>query len=1051
MRLARSAQFFTRSAAIALLCVLGTASVALAQGTITGRVTAEGTNEPLGDARLIIVGANATATTSQSGSYTLYEVRAGTVEVQVLRVGYQSVKKTVSVPNGGTATLDFQMTVTTVKLQDVVTTATGQQRKVELGNSISTMGDVGLRVEQTEITSVSDLLIAKTPGVVVLPGVALGGAPTIRIRGISSLSLTNAPIYYVDGVRYSDNTATSGTDTRFSLLNNLNPEEIEDIEIVKGPAAATLYGTNAANGVVVITTKKGHAGTPKWTWTAEERNVDDRNAYQPMYANWGHTPANPGTEVRCLLATMGPTTCIQDSLTHYNLLEDPSATFIHMGRGSLYGVNVTGGSEALRYFASANVDNEFGPIQMPQYEINRFQSQNTQVQDDWFHPQAQQKLGLRANFSATVSPQLDLSFNTGFTKSDNRIEPESDLFIALYYTGMQNYGFKGPGLDKIVNDVDGTYLHDYLQYAPGDIMQYVNQLDVHRTTASATANWRPFAWMQNEGTVGMDLAMQNFFSLCMLNQCPPQTSTARLGVVSDNINDNRNLSAKISSTSTWQARTWANFKTTLGGDYTNLENDMTNSSGSLLPAGASTVAAASIRSGSQTQPTAVKTLGLYVQEQVGLRDRMFITLAERTDQNSAFGSNFQQVVYPKASLSWILSDESFFPRVRGLDQFRLRTAYGANGVQPGATSALALFSPGSVGIATHGTTTDTDTPSLAANSPGNSNLKPEYSGEFEAGFDSQLLNNRVHVEYTYYHKKSTNSLISVPIAASSGSPTLSILENVGSTQNSGHEVTMNVQMIDSRRFGWDLTLNGSHNSNSIVSLGIDPVTGVSRIIGLGSTTEQRVGLPIDGQWYHPYTYSDANHDGIISRNEVQVDSSFRYLGVNVPRDLFSIQNGFDLFSRQLRINMMIDYKGGYNTQDGANKFQCETAPNSCSEDENPNAPLSQQARVSAAVYGTNIGGTTYKSNAGYFVNGSFWKFREISAVWTLPATADRWAHAGSGSNFVFGVRNIHYWANKNWTGLDPETNYGVNGSEVQNEFQTAPPPTYFTFRLNLKY
>src|SRR5439155_24400538 len=142
-------------------------------------------------------------------------------------------------------------------------------------NAVSTLGDVSKRVETVPVHTISDLMIAKSPGVVFLPGTELGGAPSVRIRGVSSISLNNAPIWYVDGVRYSagglgtTNTLSSGTDVGFSLLNSLNPEEIEDIEIVKGPSAATLYGTNAANGVVLITTKKGRAGTTRWTWSAE--------------------------------------------------------------------------------------------------------------------------------------------------------------------------------------------------------------------------------------------------------------------------------------------------------------------------------------------------------------------------------------------------------------------------------------------------------------------------------------------------------------------------------------------------------------------------------------------------------------------------------------------------------------------------------------------------------------------------------------------------------------------------------------------------------------
>src|SRR5206468_2983935 len=181
-----------------------------------------------------------------------------------------------------------------------------------------------------------------------------------------------------------------------------------------------------------------------------------------------------------------------------------------------------------------------------------------------------------------------------------------------------------------------------------------------RTIGSLQATWRPITWMQNDATVGFDLANIDLFSLCRVNECPPQSATARTGVVNDSKSNNRNFSAKFSSTSSWNARTWLNMKTTVGGDYTNLEVDSLRTSGLGLPPGASTVSAASSKNVTvELQPTAAKTLGFYMQEQGALRDRLFLTVAARSDQNSAFGTNFQNVLYPKASLSWLMSDESF--------------------------------------------------------------------------------------------------------------------------------------------------------------------------------------------------------------------------------------------------------------------------------------------------------------------------------------------------------------------------------------------------------
>jgi TonB-dependent SusC/RagA subfamily outer membrane receptor len=368
---------------------------AVAQGTITGRVTNEA-NQPLGDARIIIVGGNAGATTSEDGKYTLRNIAAGSVDLQVFHVGQQAMKRTVVVTNAATVTADFQMKQAIVQLQEIVTTATGEQRKVELGNAISTLGDVGLKVEQSSTISVSELLTAKAPGVQVLGSPVTGGAPTIRVRGISSISLSNAPIWIVDGVRYNTNNTSSAGANALTLLNNLSPEEIEDMEIVKGPSAATLYGTAAANGVIVVTTKKGRAGSTKWNFTAENRTIDDRNPYQAQYANFGHKFGSTAS-IRCQLYVMQTpafsqqqgATCISDSLTSYNNLEDPSTTFIHLGKGSLYGASVSGGNDAVRFYVSSDLDDEYGPIQMPQPYVNFYNdSLHVPVTDQMFQAEA---------------------------------------------------------------------------------------------------------------------------------------------------------------------------------------------------------------------------------------------------------------------------------------------------------------------------------------------------------------------------------------------------------------------------------------------------------------------------------------------------------------------------------------------------------------------------------------------------------------------------------------------------------------------------------------
>ena len=316
------------------------------------------------------------------------------------------------------------------------------------------------------------------------------------------------------------------------------------------------------------------------------------------------------------------------------------------------------------------------------------------------------------------------------------------------------------------------------------------------------------------------------------------------------------------------------------------------------------------------------------------------------------------------------------------------------------------------------------------------------------------MHHRLHFEYTFWDKKTKDALIQVILAPSSTAPLLNPLRNIGSTKGWGHEVQMNAQIYESRRFGWDVLVTGSHFSNKVLDLGVDPSTGKPRtlITASGSTggqVRQTVGYPINSQWYRPYTYNDANGDGILQVSEVHVDSAFQFFGYRVPRDIFSIQNGLDFFGGALRLTAMVDYKGGASILDGANNFQCNTGPFACRDTQDPTVSLDRQAAAIAKTYGTKIAGTTYKTSLGYFRNNQFWRFRELSAVWQLPDVVRSRMRAQQGSSFVFGARNLHTWTS--WTGVDPEANYGLSQTEFQNEFQTTGLPTYFTFRLNLKY
>jgi TonB-linked SusC/RagA family outer membrane protein len=1007
------------------------------QSTITGVVTDSANSRPVTDVRVFVVGTNLVGTTNAEGRYTLRGAPAGPAEIRVIRLGYKEQKKPVTVVAGQTATVDFSLAQAVIKLETIVTTATGERRAAEVGYTVPSLGDVGARVAETPILNMSDLLVGKAPGVTVLPGSMTGTAGTIRIRGLNSLSLTNAPIWIVDGVRFnagSVGVSTGGQST--TLLSSLNTDEIESLEIVKGPAAATLYGTDAANGVIVVTTKKGTPGDTRWSWYTEHGMIKDKGDYPDAYMIWGHAPATPNVQRRCELTHLAAGTCIQDSVTSFNPMEVDELSPLQTGYRSQYGLQVSGGTAALRYFVSGETEAEDGPIRMPDVDRARFREAGTALRNEWLKPERLARASIRANVNAALTDKVDLGVTSMYVRTNQRLTQTDNNTLSIFYQTMMNPGFRGVGPGRTGKDALGRDLNGNNNFTLGDIFQRGVVEDIHRFVGGANANWRPFSWLEGSAIMGIDLANRRDYTLCRFGECAP-SGQARLGTVSSSHQNNRNVSTKLTGTAVWQANDWANLRTTVGADYVNIGSDGSNSSGSQLPPGAQSVGQAAVVSGGSNLPTATKTVGVYVQEAISLRDRLFITLAARSDQNSAFGVNYDRAFYPSASVSWVASDESFFPQVPGLNYLRLRAAYGAAGVNPGSTAALDTYSAETVNIAGSGTT-GTDSPGLLASQIGNPELKPETSTEFETGFETRLFSDRVNLDFTFYHKKTKDALINQVIAPSSGASDLSVLRNLGSIQNRGFELTLNTTILQSDRFGWDITLAGARTTNKVLSLGKDAAGNPNATIGTGATRDS-VGMPINGLYLRKYTYDDANNDGYIVASEVTVDPDVSFIGSQTPINTVSLTNGFDLFNGAFRVYTMFDYKGDFYVIDTNGNFLCANNPASA-ERSKPDASLDGQAACVAARSGTPA--TSY----GHYDKADFVRFRELSVTYRVP---ERYLGAvrAEGASISLGARNLAIWTG--WRGTDPEMNYSTG--DTQSNIASSSPRSYYTLRVNLNY
>lgn len=1023
---------------LALALVAGVSSQAAAQQTtVTGRVTAQESNEPLSDVRVIVVGTTVFTVTNADGRYTLRGMPAGNAEVRVLRVGYTEQKKPVTVASGASATLDFALTRAVIVLQEVVTTATGDQRRVEIGNAVATI-DVTRKVEEAPIKNMGDLLVAKAPGVQVLPSNMTAGGSRLRVRGTSSLSLSNDPIYIIDGVRMTStmNNLNLGSGigvggTSPSRVNDINPDEIENIEVVKGPSAATLYGTDAANGVVVITTKRGRAGAARWSVYAENGVIQDKNDYPSTYAILGHLPATPNVARRCWLYETALGTCIEDSTSVLSVLKDDFLSPITDGWRWQGGAQVSGGTEVVRYFVSGEYESEAGPLGIPDYDRQRFEGLKIPVYDYMNRPNTMTKGSYRANLNAAVNPKLDLGITSNFIKLDQRIPQVDNNVNSFWYNSMVAYGYPGPGPNYQGVGSLGQPLNGYNLFTPGDIFQFQTQQEVQRTINSGQANWRPFSWMQNRADIGVDLSDRLDFQLCRLAACS-DFGTNRQGRATDVRANIRTITGNFGSTATFNPIPWLGLKTTAGLQYVYFKFNSSTAQGSQLPPGAETPGDGTIPSVAAAT-TLAKTLGLFVEEQAAINDRLFLTAALRTDQNSAFGTNFQRVYYPKGAISWIISDESFFPKANWFNQFRVRAAIGASGVQPGPNDALRTFQVVTTNIQ------GTEISGLRSNALGNPDLKPERAQELEFGFDWRMFEDRVNLEFTHYRKTSTDALIARTIAPSAGSQATSVLTNLGKVKNWGYEMLVTTQLLNRQAFAWDLTLSGSNNSNELVSLGKD-AAGEDIPPIIGNTTQQRPGYPLNGYWQRPFTWSDANGDGIIVPDEVTIGQDVVFRGYSIPRLEVSLTNGFDFFNRSLRVTALVDHKSGSKVLNSEQQFLCQQSL-SCKATSSHDAPLFEQARAIAQRFKSPT------SLDGYMEDVNFIRIRELSAAYNFSENMARKLFRTQGLGLVFAVRNLALFSD--WTGVDPEQNYGE--ANTQQTLLTAGPPRYFTLRANVRF
>jgi TonB-linked SusC/RagA family outer membrane protein len=933
LRAARGSTFLVCLAAT-ILYLLGAHDLR-AQGStaIQGRVLDARSGQGVVGASVIVQGTTLGAVTGDDGRFRIGNVPPGTHTIVARRLGYAPHRQTVVVGAEQVALADIVLENAAISLDQVIVTGTaGAEQRRSIGNAVSTIS-ADDAISKSAAQSISTLIGARAPGVTIAPGTGrLGSGPAIQIRGRSSIGLDNSPLLYIDGVRINNATAAGPVAPSGRLggqasnvagrLNDINPDDIESIEIIKGPAAATIYGTEAANGVIQIITKRGSGVKPQLTLHLQTGSIYFRNAEGRVPTNFARDPSG--------------------NIVTWNGVQtekDRGTPLFKTGQTRQYTGSISGGRDAMSYYISGAYENDLG-IE-PNNSLRQYSS--------------------HANLKITPSPSIDFGTSLNFSSLSSHLG--ADVGASALLGAIVGHSLVFPAA------------RGFFPNFPPEVPQtlYDNAQGVNRFTGSQTINHRPTSWFTHRLILGLDYTGDDSRAIEHFTTDPALIAliggTAAAGSIGQTLRHNTIISTDYSGTARFGLTSSLSSSSSIGGQFYRTELNSSFLGGTGFP-GPGVETAGSVATPAQSTQTQNinTTIGAYGQQQFGWNDRLFVTGAVRVDNNSAFGEQFKWVTYPKVSLAWVLSEEPFFPQGQFLNTLKVRAAYGESGRQPAAFSALRTFSA-SGGFVTPGTV-------------GNPNLKPERGKELELGFEGSLFN-RLSLDFTYFSKRTLDLILSQAVAPSSGFSG-SQFTNLGRVDNHGVEVQAVLQALTRRNFSWEIVGNIGTNKDEIKSLGGLPSlilnAGQFNKVGgpIGGIYTRRV-VSADRD---PTTNLPINIlcDGGAGAAPVACASApFLFIGTPTPKTTGSVANTF-MIGNRLRLYGLFDFKRGNRVQNNNEENRCLGAVgiSLCRSAYFPQ----EYPTVYLAERTGNAAGQGILDQ--YWYDASFTKLRELSATLILP-------------------------------------------------------------------
>ncbi len=1004
---------------------------------ITGTVTDSG-GKGIPNATVTERGTNNSTTTNNDGSFVI-SVNGTTSVLSVSSVGYEPKEITVGTQNNIAITL----AATAAILEDVVVVGYGTQSKKDITGSISSVKAQDIR--DIAATSVNALLQGKAAGVQVVQSSGTPGAEIfVRVRGTASLRADSRPLYVIDGVPMNNinGTLLDAGGQRTSALSDINPNDIESMEILKDASAAAIYGARASNGVVLITTKRGKSGNAKFSF-------DSYYGVQETYKTFDLLNGEQFVEV------------LKESRTNRGL----SNTIAPFNQVTVTGKNTDYQKEVFRTAPIANYNLS---VSGGDAKVNTFVSLGYFTQQGTIIGQDYGRFTGRLNLDYKATQNLKIGNSTTYSNATNaRVAND---FSANSILG--NALVRNPNL-AVRND-DGTYSVDPLQTENPVLL--ANEITFNSNQKRIISNFYA------EYRILEGLSVRSVFGIDNL------TDRLERFVPGFVVNRNGVSEAQAVSTDnfTWINDNTINFNKNIGDhSFSALAGfGMQQNKSSFLQAGGNTTGSNIITTIAVANPSIPNhdlsgwsLVSYFGRANYNFRDKYLVNGSFRVDGSSRFGANKRYGLFPAVSAGWRIINEPFMERINGITDLKLRVGIGTTGNQEG------LGNFGSLALYATGRNYD-GRPGIAQSNVPNADLGWESTVTTNVGLDISLLKSRINLTFDAYLKETKDLLFTRQLPWTSGFGEIQNV-NVGTMQNKGIEFALNTRNLTGA-FSWTTDFNISFNRNKITSLPVNGSAGSDLVFKLpdaysieGPYSIYRVGQPVGSFYGYKFLGVYARDEDVPREPKDASGRSFYDKGVRAGDPIFLDVNGDASYDRQFdRVligNALPIHTGGLtnnfsykgidlsvfmNWSYGNDIFNVTKAVlTSATDDFNQSTDVLRRWRkpgditdIPKALYGSNSvsGATATDANSRFIEDGSFLRVRNVTLGYNLPASILKKAKIASSRIYV-SAQNLFTFTN--YSGLDPE-NQNTGGGLVPTlgvDFLTQPQPRVYMVGINLGF